>query len=149
MKSEECFECGEPATEDHHVIPQSLGGTKTVPLCGPCHDRVHDGGWKRRDSHSSLTREGLKRARERGVVLGSTKIEEAQAKSREVQTAKADAFATNIFQTISPLRDKGYTFLQIAEYLNTNGIATARGGDWHTSSVRNVCARANKLASLV
>lgn len=37
-----CFECG--ATENlhnHHVVPRSLGGTKTIALCGDCHGKVH------------------------------------------------------------------------------------------------------------
>ena len=37
-----CFECG--ATDnlhEHHVVPRSLGGTKTIPLCGDCHGKVH------------------------------------------------------------------------------------------------------------
>lgn len=37
-----CFECG--GTEhihQHHVIPKSLGGTKTIPLCNMCHGRAH------------------------------------------------------------------------------------------------------------
>jgi len=37
-----CFECGEAAEHDHHVVPRSRGGTKTVPLCGPCHAKAHD-----------------------------------------------------------------------------------------------------------
>jgi hypothetical protein len=37
----ECFECGHPAAQAHHVVPQSLGGTKTVPLCEKCHNLVH------------------------------------------------------------------------------------------------------------
>lgn len=37
-----CFECGDPATVKHHVIPKSKGGTKTVPLCNKCHSAVHD-----------------------------------------------------------------------------------------------------------
>ena len=31
-----CFECGVPADYDHHVIPKSQGGRKTVPLCRDC-----------------------------------------------------------------------------------------------------------------
>lgn len=37
-----CFECGEKADVEHHVIPRSKGGTKTVPLCNKCHSLVHD-----------------------------------------------------------------------------------------------------------
>lgn len=37
-----CFECGEKAYEEHHVIPVSRGGTKTISLCTLCHMKVHD-----------------------------------------------------------------------------------------------------------
>jgi hypothetical protein len=36
-----CFECGDKATEKHHMIPQSLGGTKTIDLCSKCHCKIH------------------------------------------------------------------------------------------------------------
>lgn len=37
-----CFECGEPARHQHHVVPRARGGTKTVPLCAQCHALAHD-----------------------------------------------------------------------------------------------------------
>jgi hypothetical protein len=37
----ECFECGAPAAHQHPLIPRRLSGTKTVPLCEACHDKVH------------------------------------------------------------------------------------------------------------
>lgn len=37
-----CFECGAPSAHDHHVIPRSRGGSRTVPLCLKCHDLAHD-----------------------------------------------------------------------------------------------------------
>jgi len=36
-----CFECGGLAEHEHHVVPESLGGTKTVPLCRSCHALAH------------------------------------------------------------------------------------------------------------
>lgn len=37
-----CFECdGEDQVEDHHVVPVSLGGTRTVRLCYVCHQKAH------------------------------------------------------------------------------------------------------------
>lgn len=53
-----CFECGATAIEDHHIIPESRGGTKTVPLCGRCHDLVHDRAGNRTDSATILIAEG-------------------------------------------------------------------------------------------
>lgn len=32
-----CFECNNSIVELHHVVPKSLGGKKTVPLCESCH----------------------------------------------------------------------------------------------------------------
>lgn len=55
----ECFNCGEPATEKHHVVPKSMGGTRMVPLCSKCHSNVHDGLGMRRDQHTELTTRAL------------------------------------------------------------------------------------------
>lgn len=43
MIDEPCFECGQPADVRHHVVPLSLGGSKTVPLCIGCHKKAHGG----------------------------------------------------------------------------------------------------------
>lgn len=61
-----CFECGAPADHQHHVVPRSKGGTKTVPLCAACHGKVHGhalGGRK-------LTKDALKAKRSRGEKTG-------------------------------------------------------------------------------
>ena len=50
-----CFECG--STEhihQHHVVPNVVGGTKTIPLCEQCHAKVHGG-----VGSSILTRMGI------------------------------------------------------------------------------------------
>jgi 5-methylcytosine-specific restriction endonuclease McrA len=61
---EKCFECGNSATENHHVIPKSLGGTKTVPLCSSCHMKVHGlDGTRRAESHVENTKRGLDKFR--------------------------------------------------------------------------------------
>ena len=53
--------------------------------------------------------------------------------------AKADAFAANVRQ-IEVAR--ATTNRAIAEALNARAIRTARGGDWHRSTVWNLLARA-------
>ena len=44
-QSPHCARCGAPATEVHHVVPLSRGGTNDVtnlvPLCRACHHVVH------------------------------------------------------------------------------------------------------------
>ena len=42
-----CFECGNNAEEEHHVIPRSLGGSNTIPLCKDCHKKAHNISYKK------------------------------------------------------------------------------------------------------
>jgi hypothetical protein len=67
-----CFECQKPGDDliAHHVVPRSRGGTKTLFLCQECHDKAHHYDNPRNISVSSLIREGLARAKERGVRFG-------------------------------------------------------------------------------
>lgn len=66
-----CFDCGSPADHAHHVVPRSLGGTKTVPLCNPCHRLVHGGGIPLR--HRDLVRAGQRKAAAEGRRPGRPK----------------------------------------------------------------------------
>jgi hypothetical protein len=67
-----CFECSKHSLHihNHHVVPKVIGGTKTVPLCPECHGKVHN---LKYYNHHILTTEGLKRARERGIIGGRPK----------------------------------------------------------------------------
>mgnify|MGYP003435084115 FL=1 len=66
-----CFECGTTNdVQQHHVIPRSLGGTKTIPLCLHCHRLAHGITKKPKNSHSSLVRLGLDKRRQSGKTLG-------------------------------------------------------------------------------
>ena len=81
-----CFECGAPATERHHVVPYSLGGTKTVPLCGICHAKIHDVDGKRRTKIAELTKAALDAKKARGETwvrnLDTSVARAASAKAR-------------------------------------------------------------------
>lgn len=63
-----CFECGVSPTQNHHVVPRSKGGTRTIPLCHSCHGKVH--GVENRLHLSTLSREAVKRKREAGGHVG-------------------------------------------------------------------------------
>lgn len=63
-----CFECN--STDDiqkHHVIPVVLGGTRTLPLCGDCHSKVHS---KELTHWKTLMTTGRERAKKRGITFG-------------------------------------------------------------------------------
>ena len=78
-----CFECGNPSNHEHHVVPRVRGGIKTVPLCLQCHSLAHSR--NKNMSHPILIKEGLDKARARGIVGGRRisldyeKIEELRA----------------------------------------------------------------------
>lgn len=78
-----CFECGAPAEHQHHVIPQSRGGTQTVPLCVRCHDLVHDRAGSRTDTLGILSREG------RGLVVAVLTIAEQAQRNRRFREVVA------------------------------------------------------------
>ena len=50
----------------------------------------------------------------------------------------------NVLPVVEKLRSAGTTSLEgIARALNERGVRTARGGQWHASSVRNLLLRAD------
>ena len=64
-----CFECDSTNNvHQHHIVPKSMGGTKTIPLCGYCHGLVHGKNfgmeWKR------LQMEGIRKRKELGLYKG-------------------------------------------------------------------------------
>jgi hypothetical protein len=66
-----CFECGvSEKIQFHHVVPHSLGGNETLPLCSECHGKVHD---RKFVDISHLVKEGLRKKKEQGVILGRRK----------------------------------------------------------------------------
>lgn len=67
-----CFECDVLTIHihEHHVIPKSVGGTKTVKLCDICHGKVHDRSFL---NHRRLTKMGQDRARANGAKVGRPK----------------------------------------------------------------------------
>jgi len=80
------------------------------------------------------------------VKLGNPNAERRAAGSAAgaaAGRANADAFAANVLPIVQQLQATGLTRLaDIADALNTRGVRTARGGQWHASSVRNVLLRA-------
>lgn len=87
---------------------------------------------------SERTKKALAALKKRGAKLGSPTPEIGAKASGEVASAKASAFAENVLPIIRDLRRKGVdTYRDLADALNARGVPTARGGEWHASTVRN------------
>jgi DNA invertase Pin-like site-specific DNA recombinase len=98
---------------------------------------------KERALISSRTKAALAAKKAQGVKLGNPRAAEASVLAGEAKRANANAFAANVLPIVQQLQAAGVTTLAaIAEALNARGVKTARGGDWHASSVRNILLRA-------
>jgi len=98
---------------------------------------------KERALISARTRAALKAAKARGVQLGGPRLAVARKQAVKVLRDTADRHAANVLPVIREVRKAGATTLrEIAAALNARGISTARGGQWHATSIKNVLARA-------
>ena len=122
-----CFECGDTASENAHIVPKIRGGTKTIPLCGKCHGLAH--GMNRSNDIGALTREGINKARQRGVVFGCPV-----------------KMPPDIGQRIVKEYQLGKSLRGIASTLNNEAIPTTHNkGIWYASTVRGALIRLGAL----
>jgi DNA invertase Pin-like site-specific DNA recombinase len=98
---------------------------------------------KERNLIVGRTKAALAVRKAQGVRLGNpTNLAAASVKGAETQRAIADAFAANVLPIVRQIQSAGATTPRaIAAALNDRGVRTARGGDWHDSTVRNLLAR--------
>ncbi len=136
-----CFECEvKENIIHHHVVPRSLGGKKTIPLCQSCHDKVHRLKRFRNISISNLTKEGLQRARQKGVKLGSRDPEKC-VKLMNIASVKAKKeFRSKMNPIINELIKKNgcKTLKSFADHLNEMKIFTRTGKKWTPGSINNL-----------
>jgi DNA invertase Pin-like site-specific DNA recombinase len=78
-----------------------------------------------------------------GAKLGNrTNLAQASAKGAIANRAAAAAFAAIVLPIIQQVEAAGATgYRAIAAALNARGVRTARGGDWHATTVRNLMQR--------
>jgi len=66
-----CFECDSTVDiHQHHIIPKSMGGTRTIPLCCKCHGKIHDRNFLK---HKFLQKRGIEYAKNLGIKFGRPK----------------------------------------------------------------------------
>jgi DNA invertase Pin-like site-specific DNA recombinase len=92
---------------------------------------------------SQRTKSALKAAKDRGVVLGNPRLEQARGQAVASLKADADRFARNVAPIIAEIERSGVTSLRgIAKALDARGVATPRGGAWSGVQVEAVKSRA-------
>jgi len=136
-----CFECGENAEYQHHVIPKSKGGRRTVPLCGVCHVKIHG----RLALHTAdLTRDALRVRKENGMKTGGTVPFGYHVKKGRLIK---DGNEQKAVRLILALSRKGESLRGICRELEAAGVARKQGSrTWHPQVVSDILQRELKAA---
>ena len=130
-----CFDCDQPATQDHHVVPVSLGGVRTVPLCDQCHALVHD---RRAVSISTLTRQALERKKAKGQRTGQ--VPYGSQLGEDGVHLEDNAQERRVIAVIQRMRAEGLSLCRIAKRLDEYAVP-ARGTKWHTTTIFRILSR--------
>lgn len=97
---------------------------------------------KERALISERTKRALAAAKERGVALGGPRLPEARKVAQVAIKAQADHHAANVLPIIREAQRHGASTLRaVADALNARGVTTARGGQWHATTVKNMLER--------
>ena len=127
-----CFECGSPPPlHHHHVVPRSLGGTKTVPLCEACHGKVHA---------ANLTVHALQLAaisakRVRGELVAGKPPYGKRVAPDGVHLEDCP-YEQDIMRRATCLHHEGITYREIARRLSAEGCRNRAGNILTDTNVR-------------
>lgn len=130
-----CFECGEVrGLHNHHVVPRSLGGTKTIPLCERCHGLVHE-----KDLRiGALTSRALQHKRSRGERVGE--VPYGFRVAADGVMLEADAGEQEVITVARELVAGGLSLNKAAAELTARGHAPRSGGAWYPQQIKRMVA---------
>lgn len=130
-----CFECGEPAAHDHHVVPRSRGGKNTVPLCAKHHGMAH--GLEIR--HENLTKRVMQHMRAQGLRVGS--IPHGYALADDGKTLVENEREQVAIRLIKSMRAEGRTLQSISDELAARGMLNKAGRPFNVQTIRKISMR--------
>ena len=148
MSKGTCWECEAEGVHihNHHVVPRSRGGTKTIPLCEACHAHAHHRG--KAMTTSALTAEAIAKGRTQGRRHGRLALGEtlAVARTQGRPNGRLDVVAVEAevrtVRRILDLRAEGKSLRAIVAELVADGAETKTGARWHATTVSRVLTRA-------
>lgn len=95
--------------------------------------------WER-DQISARTKAALAAAKARGVILGAAGPQNLKRNIEERQ-AEADAFANKLRGVVEGMKSRGLSQRKMVEELNSLGIKTPQGGEWHKTGLVRLLTR--------
>jgi hypothetical protein len=105
---------------EHHVVPRSCGGTRTLPLCEACHGKVHG----KNMLSSNLTKAALAVRRAQGKATSHAPWGYLAA---EDGTLVPNPHEQAIAERARALRAEGLSFHRILAQLTAEGYRSRRG----------------------
>ena len=129
-----CFECDEPADHQHHVVPRSMGGTRTIPLCALCHATVHDTGI----TTSDLTARALRAKASRGEYTGGPNVPYGYRVSADGVHLEEHATEQMVIATIREYRAAGLSLRKISVKLIEHGFTPRKGPKFSPNTINRV-----------
>ena len=135
-----CLWCRKQINRTSSSCPKSEGGsddeTNLLSLCFECHGKVH--GIIRRDI-KKLTTVALKKAKARGVKLGSGNPRAGGVVSGAARRKKTEKLSKGFLEVLKPMIESGASYRKMAAELESKGVRTAIGRTkWQATSVRNL-----------
>jgi hypothetical protein len=133
-----CFECDSAdEIQMHHIVPRSLGGTKTVPLCSTCHGKAHQSNM----SKNSLTRAALGAIRASGRKTGGD-VPYGFELLGDGRTLAPCAAERAVIERARELRAAGLSLRAVAGELARAGMLNRAGRPFHPPALATFCKEA-------
>ena len=130
-----CFECGNSAQHQHHVIPKSYGGTKTIPLCCSCHGKVHSPHLLKT---SIMTKKAMQKMISEGRYTGGqVKYGYKVVKGKLVEDETEQCAIT----LIKKYRSLKWSYLKIGRVLKDAGYVSRTGKKLSHKSIKHILER--------
>jgi len=134
-----CFECGKPSECDHHVVPKSRGGTKTIHNPHKGHGKAHHS--SRNMSTSALTKAALARLKKQEKHIGGIPYG-FDLDPNDKHSLVPIAEQQKTIKKINKLKAQGYSLRKIANKLSIAGIKTKKGSvNWVHTAVASIVNR--------
>jgi len=132
-----CFNCGELAEYDHHVVPNSRGGKKKVPLCGICHAKAHH--MNKNMTIATMVKETLARKKANNQYTG--KIPYGYDLADNGNDLIENEEEKQVLDQVWEMRLAGLSYSKICDDLNSRGIKPKNSKRWSRGSLRGIMLR--------
>ena len=134
-KRGKCFECGGHSDHDHHVVPQSIGGTATVPLCASCHGKIHG---LRSMTTSKLTSVAMQQKKSMGERVGA--VPYGYTLSADGVRLVAVAAEQAVIAEARAMRAAGLSLRAVSQSLDSRGMRARNGKPFVAAQVARMVA---------